>query len=162
MNIYFIRHSEAEPPGAKDDFNRELTPRGTYAITAAAKGWKNFIRPFDSIFTSPYVRAMQTATIIREVYGLEKELLIDPRLASGSRIGEIINMIVSDGGHNIALVGHEPDMSRNIAVFCSENNLHTVFPTAAIAKVSFEAKVRASLGRLDFFIPAETFMNGKE
>ncbi len=60
MNIYIVRHGSAVQ-GAVDDSNRELKPRGIEQAAGAAGWLKQQVQNKVSVFSSPYVRAMQTA-----------------------------------------------------------------------------------------------------
>src|SRR5664279_110541 len=77
MNIYLIRHSDSEgiSKGLKDS-ERKLTPEGELKIRNASLFWKNLIPEFDYIFSSPYLRALQTAKIIASVYNHKKDCLL--------------------------------------------------------------------------------------
>jgi len=105
-----LRHGAALPAGAEGDGARRLTPAGRRALeqlasTLAAEGW----RP-DRVFTSPLLRARESARIVLEptVPGLEPEMLDE--LATASAPESLIELLgelgVNDG--RVLLVGHQP------------------------------------------------------
>ncbi len=158
MNLYLIRHEDAEPISpAKSDHKRELTPKGKESIRKTAEGWKKIIKSFDIIASSPLTRAAQTAEIIAEVFNYKKKIVTDKKIASGCKPEDLIDFIRSFDENDIAIVGHEPDMSRNLSALVSSSGMYAEFKKGSIVKIKFEGKVRASGGKLEFLIPSELF-----
>lgn len=159
MNLYLIRHSISEklsPP--KRDYERELTSEGIALISKASAGWLKIISGFDLILFSPLVRAEQTARIIAENFGIPDKLIKENNLAAGCSTGTLIDtLLVFEEKENIAIVGHQPDLSYHIVNFCGSGNFKVSFPPAMIAKINFEGKIKFGNGRLEFLIPAETY-----
>jgi len=158
MNIYLIRHGDAETiSSSKSDHERELTSKGKESIKKAATGWKKIINNFDLIASSPYKRAVQTAEIIAYVYNYTDKISTDKRIASGSKPHDLIDFIKSLDEKNIAVVGHEPDMSRNLSALVSPSGMYCEFKKGTIAKINFDGKIRSSAGTLEFIIPSDLF-----
>jgi phosphohistidine phosphatase len=158
INIYLIRHGDAESISAsKSDFDRKLTPKGKETVKKAAEGWKKLIKSFDIIASSPLTRAAQTAEIISSVYNHKEKVIVDKRLTSGCSPDEVIDFIRSIEKEDIAIVGHEPDMSRNVSALVSSGGMYTEFGKGTIAKISFNGRVRIGAGTLEFLIPQELF-----
>lgn len=158
MNLFLIRHSISEklsPP--KKDFERELTSDGIQLIRKASEGWKKIIPSFGVILYSPFIRAEQTARIVAEVFNQTDILLKENNIAAGCSTGSLIDVLSVYDQKNIAVVGHQPDLSNHISNLCSNNHLNVGFPPAAIAKISFDEKVKFGSGRLEFLIPAEAY-----
>lgn len=76
MNLYLVRHGAAEDkkPGGRD-FDRGLTEEGKKKMSAAVKGWKALIPGFDTLVSSPLIRAVQTAEIVKKGYGLKDDII---------------------------------------------------------------------------------------
>ncbi|WP_337872643.1 phosphohistidine phosphatase SixA [Ignavibacterium sp.] len=158
MNLYLIRHSTSEKANPfKKDFERELTSEGRELINRAANGWKKIIPTFDLVLYSPYLRAEQSAKIISEVYNISDKLSKENNLAAGCSTGMLIDTLSLYDFENIAVVGHQPDLSYHIANLCSKNSLNINFPAAAISKINFSSAVKFSGGKLEFLIPAEAY-----
>lgn len=154
MNLYLIRHSISENSSAvKKDFERELTEEGKYLIKRSAKIWQSFIPKFDIILTSPLIRAIQTSEIINSVFKTAKGISVENHLAAGCRTTDLIEILTTSGLDDIAVVGHQPDLSIHILNLCGKGNLHIILPPATIAKIEFENRVRYSTGQLSFLIP---------
>ena len=154
MNIYLIRHGEAEKSaiGLKD-FDRHLTQQGRIRLIQTAENWKNYFDKFDFIVASPFLRAVQTAEIIKEVFYLPEEIIVDKKLAPGCKTESIIELATSLVGEEIAFIGHQPDLGEHASNLISLKGANIEFKKGAIAKISFENKIRLGKGTLEFLIP---------
>ncbi len=161
MELYLIRHAEAEEKIlGKSDFDRELTESGIKDFSNAVNHWKNFIKNLDLLISSPYKRAFQTAEIVKEIFKIENEILIDKRLAVGSETKFVIEMLNDFDDERIAIFGHEPDFSQHVSSLISNSGAIINFKKGAIAKISFPRKARFGSGALEFLIPVKTFKIG--
>ena len=158
MNIYLIRHGDAEKSGGgKKDFDRDLTPSGLTKIQNAASSWKALINNFDFIISSPLVRSHHTATVIAEIYDFKKDIILDDKLSPGSETESIIEIANSLKGENFAFVGHQPDFSEHLSNLISNKGAYIEFKKGAIAKISFYNKANLGKGILEFLIPASAY-----
>jgi len=111
--LYFFRHGIAldrEDPGITSDAERPLTDEGVRKTHLAAEGLKRMEIPFDRILTSPWLRAMQTASILSEVLALPAPQEL-PELAGDREATELIHALTRHHGKHSLLVGHEPLLS---------------------------------------------------
>jgi phosphohistidine phosphatase len=106
-----MRHADAEAkkPGMSD-FERELTEIGREMTQKVALGLKRMNIEFELLGASPFVRAVQTAEIIREVFGIEKEVLKINELIPGSDFKLLLGVLNSLRVGSLFLVGHEPHL----------------------------------------------------
>ena len=160
MNIYLIRHSDSEgiSKGLKDS-ERKLTPEGEIKIRNASFFWKNIIPEFDYIISSPYLRAFQTAKIIASVFDHKKEILVDKRLGCGSETDSLIEILNSLQSSDVAIVGHQPDLSYHLSRLIAGESISAEFKKCTIAKISFNNKVREGKGVLEFLVPPGFFIS---
>ena len=156
MNIYIVRHGDAESAVMGADNERALTPDGIVAMQRAAAGWKALINNIDCVVSSPLLRAIQTAGIIHKTFEVQSELIIDQTVVSGntSKILEIANALRKQ---DVMFCGHEPDCSRYLADMIANSGNNLNFKKGMIAKVSFQSRARIGAGYLDFLIPVKTF-----
>jgi phosphohistidine phosphatase len=124
MNIYILRHGiAAEPgtPGIKTDAERPLIPKGEQRLEAAAEAMREMELSFDVIVSSPYLRAKQTAEIIAKNLKLQKKLTLSNDLIPGGNPQALIQHLseLKPAPENILLVGHEPYLSRLIALLAT-------------------------------------------
>ena len=61
QQLWLLRHGEAVPHGSKDDFHRELTPRGERQSLAAGQALARLGVEFAACYASPLVRAQGPA-----------------------------------------------------------------------------------------------------
>jgi len=112
MRICLVRHSEAVdrvPP--MPDAARYLTARGRVSFREMARRFRDAGGMPTRIFTSPLVRAVQTAEILSETLRYEGEIVLDPRLSPGfdvAKLASVLDDLPSE--KEIAFVGHEPDL----------------------------------------------------
>ena len=113
LELYFFRHGIAvdrEDPSVTDDTLRALTDDGTRKTRAAAEGLRRMEIAFDRIFTSPWLRAVQTASILSEVLYLSPPSEL-PELAGDRSPAELVGALAKHHGKRTLLVGHEPLLS---------------------------------------------------
>ena len=117
MEILLIRHAQAvdEAPGL-GDAGRWVTAKGR-KLTRKVARWlakSNKRRPA-AIWTSPLVRAVQTAEILAAEVGFKGELQACAQLSPGHDPGELIKLLGTEGlvdvTRPLALIGHEPSLS---------------------------------------------------
>ena len=107
--IYLLRHGDAEDGEGKPDEDRELTEKGRRQADAAGRAMAVLgIRP-DACLTSPKVRARDTAEIACRHLDLKPEETVD------LRGGPFDARELAEGRGDALLVGHEPDMSNELA-----------------------------------------------
>lgn len=137
MDILLVRHAIAVERGTKgyeDDSVRPLTPAGRQRMLEAAHGLERIFTP-QAIFTSPMVRAAQTAEILQGVYHLGKPRVCDA-LGTGDHASLLSVLEDSDVG-SVALVGHEPWMSELLSLLLTGyvTSLNATFKKGACALV---------------------------
>jgi phosphohistidine phosphatase len=112
MNLYLMRHGiavAANDPGIDSDSARPLTQKGTKRMRRAAQGLRRLGVSFDTVLTSPFVRARQTAEIVAESLGFEDRLEEISELTPESSVDHLISGLIrfQDREH-VLLVGHNP------------------------------------------------------
>jgi phosphohistidine phosphatase len=113
MEIYLIRHAIAQQRGEEwpDDDLRPLTTEGMRRFEEAAKGLLEFDAPPAQIFTSPLVRARQTAQLLASRMHRPPPLNVMEELSPGYPPSSVLTKVRKLGDRGpLALVGHEPDL----------------------------------------------------
>ena len=67
------------------------------------------------IFTSPLVRALQTAEIVAALSPPDQPVSVRREIAPGGDMGELLREQLAAGARRVMLVGHEPDVSTLVA-----------------------------------------------
>lgn len=113
MILYFLRHAHAEDGYDKPDELRALTEAGLQQAAATGKLVKQIGLKLSTLYTSPRLRATQTAEAVGNALG------IAPQIREELNIGfnaTRLNKLVGEAGMNdsIMVVGHEPTFSQTI------------------------------------------------
>lgn len=103
MKVWILRHGEAQPH-ARRDADRELTAHGREQVLHSAAYLID--QPLDRILVSPYVRAQQTAELVRKALGFTGDLITVPWLTPESDPKHAVSQL-PDSGH-VLLVSHQP------------------------------------------------------
>jgi phosphohistidine phosphatase len=109
--LYIIRHGiAADPKDFETDEVRPLTKEGDRKTQKIAKRLAQFDIDFDVIFTSPLVRARQTAEILQDA-GLGNPIQECLALAPDGNIHHWLAQLTElTDCQRIAIVGHQPDL----------------------------------------------------
>lgn len=151
LQTYFLRHGRADRDryDGDDDRLRPLVKEGRRRLAATARVLAGLELRFDAIVTSPLVRAEQTAAIIAEGLDLDDRLTVDPRLAPGFGMHELLEVLAAylaaaraaadgaGGPHRLLLVGHEPDLSLLIGDLTGGD---VVMKKGALARVDIDGR----------------------
>ena len=114
MQLYFLRHGEADWPGwTGPDDERPLTDFGKKEVRQVAKFLDRLNVKPDLIVSSPLPRALQTAEVAAEQ--LKTKLRQDEALEPGFGISELSTLLKRHHSKALMLVGHEPDFSSVIS-----------------------------------------------
>jgi phosphohistidine phosphatase len=103
-----LRHGDAED-GDGDDAARRLTAKGERQARAAGQALAALGAELDACLTSPKARAVATARLACDALGLE------PETAAELRGGGFDAPALAAGRGDVLLVGHEPDISSEVA-----------------------------------------------
>ncbi len=111
QQLWLLRHGEAEPHDAKPDDARALTDRGREQSRAAGRALAALEVVFQAAFTSPKVRAADTAALACEALGIEP--VVHAPLRFGFDSDEALALLGAVGAdQRVLVVGHEPDFSQ--------------------------------------------------
>ena len=145
MRLYLVRHAEAiERSGATPDASRYLTPKGRTAFRKIARRAREAGIAPEVIFTSPLLRAVQTAEILAERLKHEGPVVVANELSPGFDDRALRSLLAGAGNlAEAAFVGHEPDLGDLAALLLS---LRGGFPLRKGAVVALEVEGTARKG----------------
>ena len=111
QQLWLLRHGEAVPHESKPDFERELTARGERQAAAAGEALARLGLELAACYTSPLVRARDTAAIAcRSLNVVPQER---PVLGKGFDLDAARELQAEhDAGERILLVGHNPSFAQ--------------------------------------------------
>lgn len=109
--LWLLRHGEAEPHDARPDAERRLTPRGERQARDAGAALARLGVELAAAYTSPRVRARDTARLACASLGPEPEVV--EALSSGWDAAGARELLAGHGdGDAILAVGHDPDFTQ--------------------------------------------------
>jgi phosphohistidine phosphatase len=109
--LWLLRHGEAVPHESKPDADRELTPRGERQAIAAGRGLAKLGLEFDACYTSPKVRARDTARLACQELNIEP--IEEESLSNGFDRDDALELLLRHGADaRVLVVGHEPSFSQ--------------------------------------------------
>lgn len=126
MKLIFLRHGTAEEKSAKqtelDDFNRELVRKGRKEIKRIVKNNPDVFKNIDVIFTSPLLRALETAQILYDKFPSDMfevhpllETHVDPKV--------FVKSFQIKNDPAMCFVGHEPFLTKAVKLFLKSPDL---------------------------------------
>ncbi|WP_207286458.1 MULTISPECIES: phosphohistidine phosphatase SixA [unclassified Pseudomonas] len=104
MKLWVLRHGEAEPYGSRPDSERTLTAHGREEVLRSAARLMG--QPVTAIYASPYLRAQETAQLVREALGFEPEIRTVDWLTPETDPDKVAEQLVSVS--DVLLVSHNP------------------------------------------------------
>jgi phosphohistidine phosphatase len=111
QQLWLLRHGEAEPHDARPDAERRLTDRGRDQARAAGRALAAMKVEIHLAFTSPRVRARDTALLACEALGVEPA--DHEPLSGGFDADDALGLMAAAGAdQRVLVVGHEPDFSQ--------------------------------------------------
>jgi phosphohistidine phosphatase len=111
QQLWLLRHGEAEPHDARPDAERRLTDRGRGQARVAGCALAALKVQVHLVFTSPRVRARDTALLACEALGVEP--VEHAALSEGFGMSDALELLAAAGPEQrVLVVGHEPDFSQ--------------------------------------------------
>lgn len=143
MRIWIMRHGQAAAQAATDA-ERALTVAGEAEVRLMASLLEG--QPLDGILASPYVRAQQTAALVRSQIGFERAIATAPWLTPDDEPNDVLRYLAERPEQNLLLVSHQPLVSQLVSLLCEgHRRAHVPMPTAALACIETDF-VAAGLG----------------
>jgi len=115
MKLLIVRHATAASADDPEtpDADRPLTREGRKRFKKAARGLAEVMSAPDLLLTSPLRRAQETAEILGKVWDITP--VEEPLLAGGTPESLLASAAAHEEHAMVAVVGHEPDVSRLLA-----------------------------------------------
>jgi phosphohistidine phosphatase len=154
MQLIIIRHAIAVPRGTPGipDGERPLTAEGESKFREAARGLARLVDRPDLLFTSPWLRAKQTAAIAAAAWG-RLEPKEEPAFAGGSFDEQAAVLDACPRNATVAVVGHEPHVSELLArLLGSPHDDRLAFKKGGVALVDVPGRLGDG-GELTCFLP---------
>lgn len=113
--IILLRHGIAEDKAADGkDESRRLTAQGRARMKEVAGGLAGLFPKLDAIYTSPLIRAVQTAQAVARAYGKNVKINTADELAPGGGVKKFRELLGQHAHRRAIFVGHEPDLTATL------------------------------------------------
>jgi phosphohistidine phosphatase len=152
--LYLVRHAIAAERGEEwpDDTKRPLTKRGISRFRECVTGLRELEVAVDEVFTSPLVRAKQTADILAAGMDRKPPVKILDALAPGHTAKDVMTQLAKAAKRRrIALVGHEPELGALAAHLIGANRA-IPFKKGGVCRVDVERLTSKRAGTLIWFV----------
>jgi phosphohistidine phosphatase len=162
MKLYLLRHAEAVERGSSHhptDADRPLTPKGIKRAKQLAHALRQLDVRVDIIWSSPLVRARHTAEIVARGLQVANALALTPHLAPAGEAAELIRQIQQHRPRPdaVLLVGHEPDLSRLVALLCAGGELQLAFKKSGLCRLDVETLRAGRCATLEWLVSPRWF-----
>ena len=150
-----MRHSTAvDPYAAPTDETRWLTAEGRARMRTLAPHVEKALGPLTHLFTSPLVRAVQTADLLAEGIGFKGAITVHQALAAefGTTAQALSVLETLDERATVALVTHAPKV-RVLAGHLSGEEMLPGFRTGSACCIDID---RSGTGKIAFWLDPET------
>jgi phosphohistidine phosphatase SixA len=105
VNVFIMRHGEAEM-AAESDAQRQLTREGRSDIVQMANSYQEALRQVDVIWSSPYVRAQQTAQLMSQT--LSVPVVTQVFLPPNGNLTQVLDALEENRHHTVLMISHQP------------------------------------------------------
>ncbi|HWQ03706.1 MAG TPA: phosphohistidine phosphatase SixA [Candidatus Nitrosotenuis sp.] len=150
MRLYLVRHGIAidrEDPECPADPERFLTKKGIEKTRAVAAGLMALGLQCDAMYSSPYLRARQTAEIVASALHFAKSKIRQTEaLLPMARPADFLKLLTRERGEVFA-VGHAPNLDEVIAAAIGARSAVTALKKAGVACIEWEV-IAAGKGML--------------
>ncbi|SDH76904.1 phosphohistidine phosphatase SixA [Pseudomonas panipatensis] len=154
MKLWLLRHGEAEPH-ARRDAERCLTAHGRKEVLQSAGHLAG--HEIDGILASPYVRAQETAELVREALGFEGAVGTVPWLTPDDDPRDVLRFLDGRTERNLLLVSHQPLIGAlgGLLVHGSRNE-GIAMTTASLAELEGECPVAGLMTLVSIYHPGHS------
>lgn len=137
MILWLLRHGEASPH-ARSDAERPLTEHGRAEVRQSAERLRG--RPLQRILVSPYLRAQQTAELVRETLGLDLPLTTLDWLTPDDAPRDVASQLDQYPADELLVVSHNPLLGA-LAGLLVHGHLQLPFSLRTASLVGLEAEL---------------------
>jgi phosphohistidine phosphatase len=153
--LYLVRHAIAAERGSEwpDDTKRPLTERGISRFKEAVKGLRHLDVSVDEIFTSPLVRARQTAELLAAGLEGKPPVKVLEALAPGHSFTSVMSQLARVAKRRrVAVIGHEPDLGEMAAHLIGAGRA-LAFKKGSVCRIDIGSIASKRAGSLIWFFP---------
>ena len=155
MDLFILRHGEAGRSSAtvRDDSNRTHTAEGEKEIRQISKGIRDLGIKFDYIFSSPLLRARQTADLVSKTIASKNQVRELDELKPEGNKAHLCNKLSSlKQDSSVLIVGHEPYLSELVGGAISSGQCRIDLKKAGLARIRLTRVLQNLKGELRWLL----------
>jgi phosphohistidine phosphatase len=166
MLLLLIRHAHAgqrDPERWPDDRERPLSDKGRKTMRDVSRGLRSLDLVPTLVLSSPWLRAAQTAEILKDAVKLDQPVVPCPPLAAEPDLIRLTDDVGEQPGNTIvALVGHSPWMEElgSLLLGGSHSALRIDLPKSGVLGIDI-ATLSPGAGELKFLLRPKQITGGK-
>jgi phosphohistidine phosphatase len=157
VKLLVVRHAPAGnreewAAEGRDDRERPITPGGKKQMRRAVSGLATLVPDLDVLATSPLRRALQSAALVADQYGIEPETV--EALEPDRDPQELLEWLSErPADQSIAIVGHEPHLSLSVGFLTTgERSSFVALKKAGVASLELQ-EPKAGGAVLEWILP---------
>jgi len=158
MRLHLLRHGIAvdrDDPNCPPDPERPLTPDGRKRTRRSGTGLRVLGVTPAAVWSSPYVRAQETARIVAEILDFpSNRIFLSKALLPDADPADVLSELAGDTAAEVLLVGHAPHLDRLVARILGARASVTSLRKAGAA--SLEVDLGGLPGMLHWLLEAGT------
>lgn len=142
MKIFLIRHAEAAEINSgiieSDDY-RYITSNGRKLTIKTAKFLRDYFKDPEKIYTSPLIRAVQTAEAIAVSIKYKHDIFPVNELRNEYSTASFQKLLKENADlESVAFVGHEPKMSYFVKILTGKRELNFSFGKTGVCLIDYD------------------------
>ncbi|WP_370090444.1 histidine phosphatase family protein [Ekhidna sp.] len=136
--LYLIRHSYAEEPSGKRDFERKLTLEGQSTVRSLGRHLINQKFNPDIILCSSSVRTTETAVNLVEELEMNEQVIDYKDVIYNASVREMLQVLneIADAHKEVAIIGHNPTITY-FGEFLTNSSIGNMEPSGVVT-IKFE------------------------
>lgn len=161
MELYLIRHAHAVKlgdEGTNEDAERPLSDKGQEQSRTLGSVLQKRGIVFDTLLTSPLLRARQTADAIAQVFNTPPPIEECRSLAPGGRSKKVARFLFALEGARLGLVGHAPDLARWAGWLIGSKKVNIELPKGGVAFVNCPEGPGKGMGTLQWLLGPDWYL----
>lgn len=157
MILFLLRHGDARSDPSIPDEDLALTPEGIASIQRIAVILRRLGLRFDAAYSSPLLRARQTAELAIASLSHKLTIFSTDLLKVGANLQSLFDLLTTHPATaSLLLVGHEPYISQLISTLLVGNfDARIDIRKASLACVEVSTPVRPRTGTLKWVLTPE-------
>jgi phosphohistidine phosphatase len=161
VELYLIRHAEALPVGEDGivgDEERPLSEAGRAQCRALSEALQRLGARFETVVTSPLVRAKQTAELLLAGWPAPVPELVECNaLRPGGKRKKLARFLLGLGTESAAMVGHNPDLSVFAAWLIGAKEAQVELAKGGVARIDTDGSPGKGAGTLAWMLTPDLY-----